>query len=245
MSDLVVHQPGQQLPERMDGKQLQYISSTEFVPKNLRGNLPAIIACVQTGRELGLGDMESLRSIYVVDGRPTLSAELMVRQVRRRGHSVQGESTPDYATATGKRNDNGDTMTVTWTMEMAKRAGLAQKQNWKNYPEAMLWARAVSQLCRMLFGDCLAGVVYTMEELEDGVDAEGGPLDDLPTVDPSALPVSETEGGGWDRYAEPEAEGAPDEDGGPAEIIPEGQSSFEVMAEKAQAAKAGKGGDRS
>lgn len=240
MSDLVKHQPAQALAERMDGKQIQYISTTEFVPKTLRGNLPAIIACIQTGRELGLGDMESLRSIYVVDGRPTLSAELMVRQVRRRGHSIAGESTPDYATATGRRKDNGDTMTVTWTLEMAKRAGLAGKQNWKNYPEAMLWARAVSQLCRMLFGDCLAGVVYTMEELEDGVTAEGGPLDDLPPVDPSAFAVQETEAGGWDRNAEPV-----DEDGSEAEVMTlpvgdEGESRFARMAEEAQARKAGR-----
>ncbi len=30
------------------------------------------------------------------------------------------------------------------------------KRRHKKYPEAMLWARAVSQLCRMLFADCFA-----------------------------------------------------------------------------------------
>jgi hypothetical protein len=63
---------------------------------------------------------------------------------------------------------------------MAQRAGLANKQVWKAYPEAMLWARAVSQLCRMLFPDCFAGGTYTPEEAPDAdyvelEDSAGGP----------------------------------------------------------------------
>lgn len=151
---------------RLDTEQIKYISDTEFVPKTLRGNLPAILACVATGRELGIGDLEALRDIYVVDGKPTLSAELMVKLARRRGHSIKGDVTAESATVTGTRGDNGDTMTVTWTLEMAKRAKLTSKSNWTSYPEAMLWCRAASQLCRMLFPDVLAGVVYTPDEAE-------------------------------------------------------------------------------
>jgi hypothetical protein len=75
-------------------------------------------------------------------------------------------------------------MTVEWTMAMAERAGLASKQNWRKYPEAMLWARAVSQLCRELFADCFAGATYTPEELEGSV---GEPsADALPPVEADA-----------------------------------------------------------
>lgn len=154
--------------ERLDVEQLKFIAATEFVPKHYRGKLPEILACVATGRELGLGDLEALRLIYVVDGKPTLSAELMVKLVRRRGHSLTGEMGEGSATVTGRREDNGDEMTVTWTLAMAERAGISGKTNWQRYPEAMLWARAVSQLCRMLFADCLAGLSHTPEEL--GVD---------------------------------------------------------------------------
>lgn len=148
--------------------QLGYISKTEFVPPGLRGNLPAILACVATGRELGIGDMVSLKSIHIIDGKATFSAELMVQLVRRAGHSIVGEVSDGSATVTGTRIDNGDEMTSTWTLQMAERAGLVGKANWVKYPEAMLWARAASQLCRMLFPDCFAGATYTPEELEDG-----------------------------------------------------------------------------
>jgi hypothetical protein len=152
----------------LSNDQLQYIAHTEFVPQGLRGNVPAIMACVATGRALGIDDMSALRLIHVVNGRPTFSAELMVQIVRRYGHSIVGESKEGSCTITGKRADNGDTMTVTWTLAMAERAGLASKPTWRSYPEAMLWARAASQLCRMLFADCFAGATYTPEELEAG-----------------------------------------------------------------------------
>jgi hypothetical protein len=149
--------------------QLQYIAHTEFVPPGLRGNLPAILACVATGRELGIGDMVSLKSIHVIDGKPSFSAELCVLLVRRQGHSITGEFGPGSCTVYGRRADNGDEISVTWTTEMAKQAGLLGKQNWQKYEPSMLWARAVTQLCRMLFADCFAGATYTPEELgEDG-----------------------------------------------------------------------------
>jgi hypothetical protein len=188
MSSIEVRQTAQ-----LTVDQLRYIGTTEFVPKGLRGNMPAILACVASGRELGLGDMESLRSLYVVDGRPTLSAELMCRLIRRAGHSITGNFAPDTVTAKGTRVDNGDEMTVTWTMEMAARAGLASKNNWKHYPESMLWARSVSQLARMLFADVLGGLVYTPEELGDGT-LPAGPL---VSVDPETGEVLEVDESGF------------------------------------------------
>ena len=165
-TDIAVRQPTVNT-ERLSIEQVKYISSTDLIPKNYRGNVPAMMACILTGRALGIDDMHSLRSIYVVDGKATLSAELMVTLVRRAGHSITGSMSDREATATGRRADNGDEMTVTWTMEMAQRAGLAGKANWKNYPESMLWSRAVSQLVRMLFSDVLLGLAYTADEMGD------------------------------------------------------------------------------
>jgi hypothetical protein len=164
MTDIVVRQPNE--IERLGTDQIKYLASTEFVPQQYRGKLPEIMACIATGRELGLGDMESLRLIDVVDGRPALRAEAMVKLARRRGHSITADYGEGRVTVNGKRVDNGDVMSVTWTLSMAKRAGLDQKTSWRRYPEAMLWARAVSQLCRMLFPDVLGGVSQTPDEVE-------------------------------------------------------------------------------
>lgn len=184
-TDVVVRT--EQAATQLTNEQLRYISTTEFVPPGLRGNLPAILACVATGRELGIGDMVALRSIHIIDGKATFSAELMVQLVRRHGHSIVGEVSGDSATITGTRGDNGDTMRVVWTLAMAERAGLLSKGNWRKYPEAMLWARGVSQLCRMLFADCFAGNTYTTEELgEEGIVPEPVDISDAIVLEDSA-----------------------------------------------------------
>lgn len=177
---------------RLSGAQLKFIANSEFIPAGLRGNLPAIGACVATGRALALDDMTALRSIHIIDGKATFSAELMVMLARKAGHSIVGDVSPTSVTVTGKRGDNGDSMTVTWTLEQAskirrKGKALTDGDNWKNYPEAMLWARAVSQLCRMLFADCYAGATYTPEELGAG-DVTADELQLEPQPVPAAAP---------------------------------------------------------
>lgn len=152
--------------ERLGVNQVQAIANTDLIPPKLRGNVPAIMATILKGRALGLDDMHALTALHWIDGKPTLPAETMVLLSRRAGHSIVGEYGDGKVTARGKRGDTGDEMTVTWTLEMAQRANLLGKDNWKKYPESMLWARAASQLCRMLFADVLAGVGYTPEELE-------------------------------------------------------------------------------
>lgn len=198
--------------------QLKYIANTDLIPKAYRGNLPAMMACILTGRALGLDDLHALRAIHVVDGKATLSAELMVTLVRRAGHSLSGEMSADAATARGKRKDTGDEMVVTWSLEDATRAGLAGKQNWAKYPQSMLWARAVSQLVRMLFPDAMLGLAYTADEMgDDGtvvVDAipvggsvlsDGRPALDGPGETFEGIPVREPEEEG---AAEEASEGA-------------------------------------
>lgn len=150
-------------------KTLHAISKTEFVPSSLRGKPEAILAAILTGRELGMGPMEALRTIDMIDGKPSPSAEWMVGKVFEAGHViVVVEQTDESCTVEGIRFSEGvevARMKVTFTKSMAARAGLLNKSNWKNYPEAMLYWRAASQLCRQFFPDVLKGLKYLPEEL--------------------------------------------------------------------------------
>ena len=156
-------------------KTLQAIANTDFVPKALRGKPNAILASILTGRELGLGPMESLRSIDVIDGRPSPSAEWMVGRILEAGHfiGVASDKEGNYlqsdssCTVLGTRQIHGEQhqQIYTFTMEMASRAGLTGKYNWKSYPEAMLYWRAVAQLSRQFFADVLRGIKHLPEEI--------------------------------------------------------------------------------
>ncbi len=147
-------------------EQADVLARSNLVPKAFRGKPADVLVAMMLGNELGLGPMATMSMVDVIEGNATLNAEGKVSLVRKAGHSINGEALATKAVAQGRRKDTGDEMTVEWTIEMASRAGLANKQVWKQYPEAMLWSRAVSQLCRMLFPDVLVGLSYTPEEVE-------------------------------------------------------------------------------
>ncbi|HEY6224507.1 MAG TPA: hypothetical protein VIW26_12035 [Gemmatimonadales bacterium] len=136
------------------------VVATEAVPKRYRGKVGEIVAAGLAGRERGIPLITALSYFDVIEGKPELNAAGCQGLVRRAGHSISGGVAEDgqSATAIGRRRDTGDEMTVRWTLDMAKRAGLTSKQVWKQYPEDMLWARAVDTLCRRLFSDVVMGL---------------------------------------------------------------------------------------
>ncbi|MAT04925.1 MAG: hypothetical protein CL424_07770 [Acidimicrobiaceae bacterium] len=188
----------------------QKIARTEFVPQALRGKPESVLAAILYGRELGIGPMQSLQSIHVIDGRPGASPELMRALVARAGHRIDVvESTADHVTLSGERCDTGATATVTWSLEDARQAGLIEirdgrpwarsKQGrplpWEQYTRAMLLARATAELCRALFADVISGLSYTVEELQ--------------SIDRPATLTAETvdwHGLGWANQAEHDVE---------------------------------------
>ncbi len=147
------------------------LSETEFVPKALKGRPEAVLACMLKGSELGIPLMQSLSAIHVIDGRPTMSSELMRAVVQSRGHTiVVEESTSTRCIIKGRRNGETEWQRFTFTRDDADRGGLLGKDVWKRWPQSMLLARASGLLCRAVFADCLAGISYTLEELNDGSD---------------------------------------------------------------------------
>ena len=154
------------------------IAGTDFVKSAIRGNPAAIAACVLYGDEVGLGPMQALAQISVIDGRPALSAEAMRALILAAGHDLWiEESSVTKATIAGKRRDSQQTSRVTWTMDDAKRANLAGKPNWRAYPRQMLAARATAELARLIFADAIGGLLV-VEELEE--------------TEPSSAPKRET-----------------------------------------------------
>lgn len=145
-------------------EQAALLSKSNLVPKAFRGKPADIVIALLWGEEVGLGPTSSLSYIDVIEGNATINAEGSNALIRRAGHSLTIDVTNDRAVVKGKRSDTGDEMTVTWTMQMAKDAGLANKQVWKQYPQAMLTSRAVSQISRALFADVFLGITYTPEE---------------------------------------------------------------------------------
>ena len=152
------------------------ICDTEAVPKAYRGRSDAIVAIFLQGYELGLGPMQSLRSIVMIQGTPTLKAETMRALVMRAGHDIDVDSSDEACTVRVHRREwAADRWTsFTFTRADAERANLVG-DNWRKYPRAMLMARATSEACRAVFADVLGGVSYTPDEIGDTVPVPSSP----------------------------------------------------------------------
>lgn len=150
----------------------EIVNDTEFVPKGLRGSMPATAAAMLYGREVGLPPMTALSSTHVVEGRPAISAEAMRALVFAAGHEIAFDvTTGAECTMRGRRRGTDAWTSVTWSLSMARAAGLLTKQNWAKYPRAMLVARATAELCRLVFPD----VIHGFAAVEESDEAAGSP----------------------------------------------------------------------
>jgi hypothetical protein len=149
-----------------DVERLAKIATDSGLTRVRKASEAAVI--LLTGRELGLAPMQSLRGIYVVNGTPVLSADLLVAVVRRSGLCASWrvvESTPERCTISTLRQGESEATTKTWTMADAKRAQVTSKPIWGQYPAQMLRHRCAADLAREVYPDVVLGL-YTPEELE-------------------------------------------------------------------------------
>lgn len=103
----------------------------------------------------------------VIQGKIQMKPKMMSALIRKSGHSIQFVQNDNKACVLkGRRKDNGDECTVSFTIEDAKQAKLASKENYSSWSADMLYSRAMGRLGRMLFADVIGGC-YTDGEIED------------------------------------------------------------------------------
>jgi len=102
----------------------------------------------------------------VIQGRPALKSQACLARFQQAGGTIQWIKRTDKECTLEGKHPAGGTLQVTWTMERANSAGLTSKQNWKQYPTAMLSSRCVAELVRAIYPACLNGV-YLAEEVQD------------------------------------------------------------------------------
>lgn len=173
------------LPSANDWAQLKEIGATALksglLPTSVKTPEAATIIALK-GWELGLKPLVSFSYISVVGGKPTCAAELMLAEIRR----VYPKAVVKIVTSTdteckilAKRPEDEDFTEIKWTIEDARKAGLLGKDNWKNYPADMLFARCVTRMKRRMFPEVLMGVDYVPEELGAEVDQSGRVIKDV------------------------------------------------------------------
>lgn len=139
----------------------------------------------------GMHPVRALQEFHIIQGRPALKADAMLARFQARGGSVKWLDYTDAKVIGEFSHPQGGTLKVEWTIEQAKRIGLAGKDNWKNYPRAMLRSRCISEGVRAVAPGVATGI-YTVEEMHDMTPAEQKEMGDIEQIDPwSAGQVAE------------------------------------------------------
>lgn len=145
----------------------QSLSKTSFVPRAFQGNAGDATAAIMLGDELGLKPLAALRSIYIISGTPAMYARTMVALVMSHGHEVWTESSTDREVVVcGKRRGSEHEERSAWTIDRARRAGYTNNKKYDSDPQAMLYAKAAGEVARKIAPDVLAGVPFSVEDLE-------------------------------------------------------------------------------
>lgn len=152
----------------------EWLSKSSLLPKDLIGKPQDVLIVMMKGRELGLKPMQAFGSISVINGKAVCEAVLLAALVKSSplcDYFTLIESTDAKATFETKRIGK-QPVRMSFTIEQAKTAGLYPgKDNWKNYPAAMLRARATSHLCKAEWQDVILGLT-TPDEVESPVEID-------------------------------------------------------------------------
>ena len=148
------------------------LASSTMVPRDFQGKPGNVLVAIQWGREVGLGPLQALQNIAVINGRPSIWGDAALALVRghpdclsvQEGVEGEGETRQGWCEVT-RRGEQPQRRT--FSVADAKRAGLWGKSGpWTQYPDRMLQLRARGFAIRDVFPDALRGVM-TREEAED------------------------------------------------------------------------------
>lgn len=146
-------------------------AAASILPRHYQDQPANLLIACEYADALGIPRAQVLTDIQVINGRPSMSAGLMQTLVRKAGHKLRVTGDESHAVATLVRADDPEfEYRVEWNEAKARRAGLwGNKGPWTNFPDAMLRARAISEVIRMGAADCLSGIAYTPDELRESV----------------------------------------------------------------------------
>ncbi len=102
----------------------------------------------------------------VIQGRPARKTHSVLARFQSAGGKVDWIELTETRAKAEFTHPKGGSVVIEWSIEMAKRAGLTGKDNWRNYPRAMLRARCIAEGVRAVFPGAIGGALL-VEEAQD------------------------------------------------------------------------------
>lgn len=99
----------------------------------------------------------------IIQGRAARKTHSVLARFQQAGGSVQWHELTDSKADASFSHPQGGTLRMVWTIEQARKANLTGKDNWKNYPRAMLRARCIAEGVRAVYPAAIGGLLVSEE----------------------------------------------------------------------------------
>ena len=173
----------------------------QAVPSSYRTNPGAVLLAMDWAQSRGMDLLTAIQTVAFIDGKPVIDATMQRALADRAGYRVSiPDASPTSATVQIADADGEVLGSATYSIDDAKRAGLANKKNWTNNPEDMLVARATTRAMRRFAPSVMVGLVAGEDELDEiapdpiaVLDSNAGEEGDPQTVVMAGKPAGETE----------------------------------------------------
>ena len=129
----------------------------------------------------------------IIQGRACRKTHSVMARFQQMGGSVEWIELSDTKAEGKFSHPAGGALTMSWTLEQAKKIGLTKKDNWINYPRAMLRARVIAEGVRAVYPAAIGGMMVSEE-------AQDLPVNVINMTRPAAALVREEEADGYDEY---------------------------------------------
>lgn len=169
-------------------EQCQMLVRSGFLPVAI--NTPEkALAVALAGRELGVGMMESFRSINVIQGKPTVSPQLMLALANRTKEleNIDVNATDEKCVVTVTRKGRKP-VTTEFGIKEATDLGLMSKDNYKKQKKTMFQWRCLAANLRVTFPDVVLGL-YTPEEL--GAEVQVTENENMEVIETKAVDIQQ------------------------------------------------------
>lgn len=148
-------------------------ADSDIVPKHFQGKAQNVFVALCMARNLKLDPMLAIQNIYIINGVPSLSSQMLIGLINSSGlidGSIVFESNnkplEDLVVTAKCKLKSGEIATSSYSYAQAKNAGLLVKTPWKSAPEQMMRYRAAAYLVRSYFPQVALGLI-TKEEAEE------------------------------------------------------------------------------
>lgn len=113
----------------------------------------------------------------IIQGKATRKTHSVLARFQKAGGKIEWHQLTDQVAEATFSHPQGGSVRLEWTIEMAKKAKLAGKDNWVGYARAMLRARVIAEGVRATYPAALGGMMVSEEaqDLPAATDATAAP----------------------------------------------------------------------